>query len=313
MTSMEPLQNTKLYGLESYHQEITGLYDKKILPTKILLSGKRGIGKSTLAYHIVNYILSKDEDYEYNQDNNTINNLNKSFKLIQNKCHPNFHLIDLLNDKKIIDVGQVRTAITYANKSNFNDKPRFILIDNVENLNKNSTNALLKIVEEPNNNIFFILIHNDQKNILSTLKSRCLTFKINLNFNEVIKITNSILNEDIHQLINIDLINFYSTPGEFIKLINFSVDKKVDLKETTIKDLLNLLIDSGYYKKNLYIKELLISFIELYFLRRYKLSNTKNSLIKTYHNFIYKVHNTYKYNLDEESLFLEFKIKLLNE
>ena len=32
----------------------------------------------------------------------------------------------------------------------FNNCPRFILIDNVENLNINSLNALLKIVEEPN-------------------------------------------------------------------------------------------------------------------------------------------------------------------
>ena len=49
--------------------------------------------------------------------------------------------------------------INYINKSSFNNIPRFILIDNIEHLNKNSTNALLKIIEEPNNNVFFILIH----------------------------------------------------------------------------------------------------------------------------------------------------------
>ena len=63
---------------------------------------------------------------------------------------------------------------------------RFILIDNIENLNKNSVNALLKIIEEPNENVFFILINNNEKNILPTLKSRCLTFKINFTFNESI-------------------------------------------------------------------------------------------------------------------------------
>ena len=35
----------------------------KNLPNKILLSGQKGIGKSTLCYHLINYILSKDEDY----------------------------------------------------------------------------------------------------------------------------------------------------------------------------------------------------------------------------------------------------------
>ena len=51
--------------------------------------------------------------------------------------------------------------IDYSNKSSFNNLPRIIIIDNVENLNTNSNNALLKIVEEPNENIFFLLIHNN--------------------------------------------------------------------------------------------------------------------------------------------------------
>ena len=51
--------------------------------------------------------------------------------------------------------------INYANKSAFNNKERIILIDNAENLNLNSSNALLKITEEPNDNVFFILIFDD--------------------------------------------------------------------------------------------------------------------------------------------------------
>ena len=75
---------------------------------------------------------------------------------------------------------------------------------------------------------------------------------------------------------------------------------------------LNLLINNGYYKKNKIVKNLLVNFIELFFLKEYKLSNTKKSLINFYHNFITKIDNTEKFNLDEESLFLEFKSKLLN-
>ena len=87
--------------------------------------------------------------------------------------------------------------ITYTNKSSFNNKERFILIDNVENLNKNSINALLKIIEEPNENVFFILINNNEKNILPTLRSRCLTFKINFSFEESVNIANQILGKNI--------------------------------------------------------------------------------------------------------------------
>ena len=66
--------------------------------------------------------------------------------------------------------------INYANKSAFNNKERIILIDNAENLNLNSSNALLKIIEEPNDNVFFILIFDNNKKILETVKSRCLKF-----------------------------------------------------------------------------------------------------------------------------------------
>ena len=144
--------------------------------------------------------------------------------------------------------------ITYTNKSTFNNMARFILIDNIENLNKNSVNALLKIIEEPNENIFFILINNSEKNILPTLKSRCLTFKINLHLMKSMMFQIKYLDENIFDLINYDLINYYNTPGEIINLINFSKDKNIDLKNYTLINFLNLLIDNGYYKKNKIVK-----------------------------------------------------------
>ena len=71
-------------------------------------------------------------------------------------------MISLLASKSI-NIDQIRDLIKNINKSSFNDKPNFILIDNTEYLNKNSINALLKDLEEPNKNTFFILINN-QKN-----------------------------------------------------------------------------------------------------------------------------------------------------
>ena len=309
---LKPSQNKKLYGMNLFFDEIIMLYNEKKMPTKILLSGKKGLGKSTLAYHIINHILSTNEEFKYDSNNYTINENNRSFKLLQNSSHPNFYLIDLLNDKKNIDVAQIREMIIYTNKSTFNNLPRFILIDNIENLNKNSVNSLLKVIEEPNENVFFILINNNEKNTLPTLRSRCLTFKVNLTFNESMHISNQILNKNILNLINLDLISFYNTPGEIINLVNFSNDKNINLKNYTLVNFLNLLIDNGYYKKNKIVKILLINFIELFFLKEYKLSKTKNSLLDFYHSFINKINNTEKFNLDEESLFLEFKSKLLN-
>ena len=305
-------ENIRLFGMNVFFNEITKLYNSKKMPTKILLSGKKGLGKSTLAYHIVNYILSENEEYKYDLTRFTINKENKSFKLVQNNTHPNFYLIDLLYDKKNIDISQIRNVISYTYKSSFNVMPRLILIDNIETLNRNSVNALLKVIEEPNKNIYFILINNNEKLILPTLKSRCLTFKINFTFEQSMLVSNQILNRNLLDLINYELINYYTTPGEIIDLINFSKEKNIELKDYTLINLLNLLIDNGYYKKNRFIKKLLFNFIELYFLKEYKTSKTKQKLLNFYHNFINKIHNTEKFNLDEESLFLEFKSKLLN-
>jgi DNA polymerase-3 subunit delta' len=204
--TLEPANQIRLFSHKEKFENLINLYSENKLPNKILFSGEKGIGKCTLAYHIVNYILSLGEENPYNTKNLQINSENKSFKLVQNKSNPNFILIDVSADKKNIDIDQIRNLILSLNKSSFNDKPRIVLIDNIELLNINSVNALLKILEEPNDNINFILINNNKK-ILPTLKSRCLNFKIQLNFNQSIDTINKILNNNICDLLNIDLIN----------------------------------------------------------------------------------------------------------
>tara|TARA_B110000971_G_scaffold39021_1_gene37931 strand:+ start:156 stop:1094 length:939 start_codon:yes stop_codon:yes gene_type:complete len=310
---LDPSENLHLLEMSSFFNEITNLHNQKKMPNKILLSGKKGLGKSTLAYHLINYILSETERNKYDVEKFRINDENRSFKLIQNHTHPNFFLIDLIEEKKNIDVAQIRNMLTYTNKSCFNNLPRFILIDNIESLSKNSVNALLKIIEEPKDGIFFILINNSEKRILPTLRSRCLIFKINLTYKQSINIAKQLLNKNISDYINHDILNHYITPGEIINLVNFADDKKISLLEYDLESLLKLLIVKGYYKKNKAIKKMIISLIELFFLKRYKLTHTKNSLLVFYHNFLNKIDNMEKFNLDEESLFLEFKSQLLHE
>ena len=54
--NLNPNLQTNLYGLQKHLMEMINLYDKDKLPNKILLSGKKGIGKFTLANHLINYI-----------------------------------------------------------------------------------------------------------------------------------------------------------------------------------------------------------------------------------------------------------------
>ena len=58
------------------------------------------------------------------------------------------------------------------------DKDRFIILDDIELFNLNSLNALLKIIEEPTQKNYFILINNKTRPLLETLKSRALEIKI---------------------------------------------------------------------------------------------------------------------------------------
>lgn len=310
--NIEPSKQTNLYGLNKYFIDLVKLYNKNTLPNKILLTGAKGIGKSTLAFHLVNYIFSKNEKNNYQIEKNLINKDNRSFKLIQNGSHPNFYLVDTLDEKKFIEISQIRKMIDYTNKSSFNNEPRIILIDNIENLNKSSINALLKVAEEPGNNIYFIFIHNHSKKILNTLKSRCISFKINLSFNSSLDVTNKILNDNIFDLVNSDLISYYFTPGAYINLINFAQKNEIDLKVLKLNNFLSLLIDKNYYKKNIYIEELLYDFIQLYLLKIFINSESKNAIMSFYEKFIHKISNARNFNLDKESLFLEFKLKVLN-
>jgi len=313
LIELKSYNQKQLFNFDNILLNIINLYDKKKLPNKILFSGPKGTGKATLAYHLVNYVFSKKEEFPYDVNKFKINDLNKSYKLILNNSHPNFHLIDVLTDKKIIEISQIRQMINYANKSAFNNRERIVLIDNAENLNLNSLNALLKIVEEPNENIIFIIIFDNTKKILNTLKSRCLKFNLFLTFDQSIETVNTIIEKNVYDLISKDLINHYNTTGDFINLINFSLLSKIDLSEISLKNFLINLIDEKHYKKDVFIKNNIYKYVEFYLLNLMKFKPSRNKITSLYKNFIHKIHDLKKFNLDEESFFIEFKAKVLDE
>ena len=59
------INQRKLYVLSHTFNEIVDLFTSKKLPNKILLSGSKGSGKATLAYHFINYVFSINEDDVY--------------------------------------------------------------------------------------------------------------------------------------------------------------------------------------------------------------------------------------------------------
>ena len=79
------------------------------------------------------------------------------------------------------------------------------------------------------------------------------------------------------------------------------------LREINLYQLLSLLIDKGYYKKDKIIKNLIFEFMEVFLLR--KITSNYNLISN---NFLRKINNIKKFNLDDESLFIDFKHKVLN-
>ena len=309
MNIVEPFNQKKLFGINSHLLELIRLYKANIYPNKLLLSGSKGIGKSTLAYHFVNFVLSEDENFKYDIDNFEINCESSTYKTILNKSNTNLFVIDINSEKKSIDINQIRDLINSLNKSSFNNKPRFVLIDNIELLNKNSINALLKVLEEPNHNVNFILINNNKK-ILSTLLSRCINYRIKLTNKDFLNIIKHLFGEKLDNLINKDFVNYYSTPGDIYNLLKFANQYKFDLLDLDLKKLLSIIINENLYKKDLFVKNILFYLIEFYFR---KLSSPFSiKIYKKYSYFLQKISDTKNFNLDEESLFLEFSEEILN-
>ena len=310
--NIEPQNNINLIGYNKIFLELKNLFDNNILPNKIIFSGCSGIGKSTLAYHLINYIFSKNEDNKYDSKNNLILSSNKSYNLILNNSHPNFFLITNDEDKKNIQISKIREMINFTNKSSFNNNCKIILIDNIEYLNVNSVNALLKVIEEPNDNIFFFLIHNSKTKILDTLKSRCIKFNLHLDNEKKLQIINTITNSKFYNDLNNDFKNIYNSPGDIISLYNFLTNNNIDLN-ISIDELLKLIIEKKLYKKDLFVKDRLSFFIELFFNKNLLYLKSKNNIYNLYKYFLSKIDDCNKYNLDFENILIEINGKLLND
>ena len=148
---INPNKNLKLIGYNNFFLELKNLYDKNILPNKIIFSGNSGIGKCTFAYHLINYIFSKNENFPYDIEKRAININNYSHKLVDNNVHPNFYLIEIKENKKTIDISQIREMLNFSNKTSMSDSEKIVLIEyapseKIFNLNTLSPSLVLSHV-----------------------------------------------------------------------------------------------------------------------------------------------------------------------
>ncbi len=288
------LQNN-LIGHDLSLNNLVSLYKQNILPNKLILSGKKGIGKSLIIKNFLYKI--------FNDENSKV--------LIDNNTHTNILYINKSENKKNIEIDQIREIIKFTNQSSFNNRSRFIIIDDVEYLNINSSNALLKSLEEPNFNVFFILIFNSDSKILNTIKSRCLELKIRIKLEDTKNIVNNYFNENVYDEIDDSLLNLYSTPNFLISLIKYFRENNLSHGDTNINVLIKKIIDSRHYNKCSFVDEYLNYIIELFFYNHINITKKISYKVKDY--YYSKLSNIKKFNLDHETFFLEFKDNLLSE
>ena len=292
-----------LYRHDDLFINLTNLFEKKKLPNKIIFNGSDGVGKATFIYHLINFILSNKEDYSYNAKAKEINENNKSYLDLINNINFNFKHLKVDDYKKIISIEETREIINFFSKSSINNKPKIFFLEGAENLNKNSSNSILKILEElPENNYFFIS-YLENKFLLDTIKSRCFNCRLFINTNE-----NSFIKEKLMTQFKTNNTNIRNlTPGINLKLNILFDELNIHEKNFSTKIL---------YMQNFYLEEKYNKIIDLMhiYIENYFVSNLgKNNFFKNFrirnkiNNIIYNINSI---NNEIRSSFYEINLLL---
>ncbi len=290
----DPKNSLKLFGLNENLEFISKLYSMRKLPKVLMFSGQKGSGKSTLINH---FLFSIFDSQQYQIKNCTLSEKSIFLKQFQKNIFSNVVYLKGA-DFKSVKVDDIRDLKKTILQSTILDKERFIVLDDVELFNKNSLNALLKIIEEPSNKNFFLLINNKSKPILETIKSRSLEIKLILNENQRLKIIEDIVNFYSIELF-LDPNNSRLSPGNFVKFNHICKEYNISPLDDFIENFSLLL--------NLYKKEKDILFINLlFFIIDFYFNNLKNQNLLE-NKKIFEIKN---YILDNLNNFLLYNINL---
>lgn len=142
-------------------------YQQARLPHALLLTGQKGIGKWHYANVIADFLLCASPR------SNLACGQCRSCQLNLVGNHPDKSLIVPEDGAKLIKVDQIRHLSSRISNTAQQGGRKLIILGPVEQLNSNAANALLKNLEEPSGDTFFILYSHVFSGVIATIRSRC--------------------------------------------------------------------------------------------------------------------------------------------
>ncbi|XBC44176.1 MAG: DNA polymerase III subunit delta' C-terminal domain-containing protein [Buchnera aphidicola (Schlechtendalia peitan)] len=159
--------------LITYYNNIIYQFDKCKRNYSIILEAYKGIGITLLAKNIGLWLLCSHR-------NKKILHCQKcqNCQLMYAQAHPDWYNVTHSSNTNIIGIDTIRQLCSQIVKTSKKNGNKVIYFSNASQLTEHSINALLKILEEPPENTYFIFINYYPFSLLSTLRSRCILYKI---------------------------------------------------------------------------------------------------------------------------------------
>ena len=166
-------------------KEVLSVFEKEVKQNKIsasyLFYGDKRVDLLFYALEFSKMVMTKDIEDE--EEKKSIE------KRIENLQHSDIEVINRKNEN--IKIDEVRELIYDAIESAYSSPKKIFILCGIENLRKESSNALLKILEEPPKDVYFILLARSL-NIISTIKSRTIKFHLEGASNEELGVSKEI-------------------------------------------------------------------------------------------------------------------------
>jgi DNA polymerase-3 subunit delta' len=159
-------------------QNLKHLCDSQRFPHTLLLHGPQSIGKSTLAHALAAHLLAQNSNHPPSYDNAHafpfLPPQHPVQRLVDAKTHPDIFFLSSDEQKKsnAITIDATKNALNHIAFTPQQGKNMIVIIEEAENLNNASFNALLKTLEEPKPHLSFILCSHAPGKLAPTILSR---------------------------------------------------------------------------------------------------------------------------------------------